>query len=491
MNSIENIYKILLKAKDALEEDLIKAKKEKDYAKSVPNIEDDRASYDLLKHLSKHWLDYHNAQRKVTANPTSNPELFEQGHAIAAAAAHGRDFNEAYAEHKKKHSDLPASKRAILDVAFRKKWHEDNPDGLERIIHAVNESHQHGEKAKDAFKRKKQAIVNHMITGGGAVSTNDHEDDEDNTDIQNAMDSEVNKRVATPAAAKEKAMQDVGGAKIDADQGTQASMSEDPAIGFANRNAEYLKGLALIPTTEVPEHELPKGSSNISAIQPHSDLKDPVSIKHINKLTSAYYPLINGASYSVAKKMLPSNAPKQDLEAKAADLSYSGLIGLMKALNEHDINSGKTLLSVATNKIYGEMKNAAKEGDPVPSHVRKRVNALKAGRLGSHVLEAKEMPITTIPKASEAPQPTSEAVSAPAEAAPPVPTPQPMSVPAQQRAAERQKAEETAKAQSVLADSKHSQVGAHRRRIAQVMAAKGGTTQPAAIPTQPTEPKKE
>lgn len=299
-----------------------------------------------LRSYTRPWEQRAREAAALKADPSKNPELARHGNIIEARnQAHG-DRNAAYraltASDEYKNAD-PITQME-MDDNFEKDWSSKNPEHLKTALTAHHEAHQKGKGARDVHAAAKDAKIRNIISGGGHGGE---------------------------GYSLEEGMQHAGGTK--GEEGTQATVKQDPASSFAMGNQDFInqyakdyanKGKKVANIDEMSGYD--EGSKrDISRILGEGPAKDP----KFEEFFSHYYPLIGMNAHKSLNRMgLDPKHPDIDMSM----LHEAGMHGLIQAMNDYDHdNPGKASFAThAANKIRGLQMTALKNQDAIPTEVR-------------------------------------------------------------------------------------------------------------------------
>lgn len=299
-----------------------------------------------MRQYTRPWEQRAREAQALKADPTKNPELARHGNIIEARnQAHG-DRNSAYrsltASDEYKNAD-PIQQMEMED-SFEKDWHAKNPEHLKNALGAHDAAHAKGKGAKDLHAAAKDAQIKNIISGGGHGGE---------------------------GYSLEEGMQHAGGTK--GEEGTQATVKQDPASSFAMGNQDFInqyakdyanKGKKVGNIDEM--HNYDEGSKrDITRILGEGPSKDP----NFEKFFSHYHPLIGMNAHKTLNRLgLDHKSPDIDMSM----LHEAGMHGLIQAMNDydHDNPSKASFATHAANKIRGLQMTAMKNQDAIPTEVR-------------------------------------------------------------------------------------------------------------------------
>lgn len=305
-----------------------------------------REELTTLRSYTRPWEQRARDAAALKADPSKNPELARHGNIIEAR-------NQAHADRKAAYSALTSSDeyknadpitQMEMDDKFEKDWSSKNPEHLKTALTAHHEAHQKGKGARDIHAAAKDAQIRNIIAGGGHGGE---------------------------GYSLEEGMQHAGGVK--GEEGTQATIKQDPASSFAMGNQDFIsqyakdyasKGKKVANIDEMGDYT--EGSKrDISRILGDAPAKDP----KFEQFFSHYYPLIGmNARKTLAKLGIQADHPDVDMSM----LHEAGMHGLIQAMNDydHDNPSKASFATHAANKIRGLQMTAMKNQDAIPTEVR-------------------------------------------------------------------------------------------------------------------------
>lgn len=308
-----------------------------------------------MRQYTRPWEQRAREANALKADPSKNPELARHGNIIEARnQAHG-DRNSAYREltGSENYKNADPIQQMEMDDQFEKDWHSNNPEHLKNAMGAHGEAHAKGKGAKDLHAAAKDAQIKNIISGGGHGGA---------------------------GYSLEEGMQHAGGTK--GEEGTQASVKQDPASSFAMGNQDFIrqyandyakKGKKVGNIDDMMNHD--EGSKrDISRILGEGPNKDP----KFEKFFSHYHPLIGmNAHKTLARLGIDPKHPDVDMSM----LHEAGMHGLIQAMNDydHDNPSKASFATHAANKIRGLQMTAMKNQDAIPTEVRQAQKKFSGG----------------------------------------------------------------------------------------------------------------
>ena len=329
-----------------------------------------------LRSYTRPWEQRSREMAALKADPSKNPNLARHGNIIEARnAAHG-DRSAAYraftSSDEYKNADPIAQME--MDDNFEKDWGSKNPEHLKNALSSHAEAHGKGKGHKDLHAAAKDAQIRNVISGGGHGGE---------------------------GYSLEEGMQHAGGTR--GEEGTQATVKQDPATSFAMGNQDFInqyakdyekKGKKVGNIDEMGQYN--EGSSrDLNRILGEGPAKDP----KFEQFFQHYYPLIGmNAGKTLSRLGLDPKHPDIDMSM----LHEAGMHGLIQAMNDYDHdNPGKASFAThAANKIRGLQMTAMKNQDAIPSEVRQAQKKFASQNAG---------------KVPGAPAPAAPAASAPVE----------------------------------------------------------------------------
>lgn len=305
-----------------------------------------REELTALRSYTRPWEARAREAAALKADPSKNPELARHGNIIEARnQAHGdrkAAYNALTSSDEYKNADPIAQME--MDDKFEKDWSSQNPEHLKNALTSHHEAHQKGKGARDIHAAAKDAQIRNIIAGGGHGGE---------------------------GYSLEEGMQHAGGTK--GEEGTQATVKQDPASSFAMGNQDFInqyakdyanKGKKVANIDDMGGYD--EGSKrDISRILGEGPSKDP----KFEEFFSHYYPLIGMNAHKSLNRMgLDPKHPDIDMSM----LHEAGMHGLIQAMNDYDHdNPGKASFAThAANKIRGLQMTALKNQDAIPTEVR-------------------------------------------------------------------------------------------------------------------------
>lgn len=299
-----------------------------------------------MRQYTRPWEQRAREAQALKADPSKNPELARHGNIIEARnQAHG-DRNTAYRglTNSNDYKNADPIQQMEMDDNFEKEWHSKNPEHLKTAMGAHSDAHVKGKSAKDLHAAAKDAQIKNIISGGGHSGE---------------------------GYSLEEGMQHAGGTK--GEEGTQATVKQDPASSFAMGNQDFInqyakdyasKGKKVGNIDEM--HNYDEGSKrDIGRILGDGPSKDP----KFEQFFSHYHPLIGMNAHKTLNRLgLDPKHPDIDMSM----LHEAGMHGLIQAMNDydHDNPSKASFATHAANKIRGLQMTAMKNQDAIPTEVR-------------------------------------------------------------------------------------------------------------------------
>lgn len=299
-----------------------------------------------MRAYTRPWEQRAREAAALKADPSKNPELARHGNIVEARnQAHG-DRNAAYRAmtSSDEYKNADPITQMEMDDNFEKDWSSKNPEHLSNALMAHHEAHEKGKGARDIHAAAKDAQIKNIISGGGHGGE---------------------------GFSLEEGMQHAGGAK--GEEGTEATIKQDPAAGFAMGNQDFIrqyaqdyanKGKKVGNIDEMQDYN--EGSKrDISRILGEGPAKDP----KFEKFFSHYYPLIGMNAHKTLSRLgLDPKHPDIDMSM----LHEAGMHGLIQAMNDydHDNPSKASFATHAANKIRGLQMTAMRNQDQIPTEVR-------------------------------------------------------------------------------------------------------------------------
>ncbi len=299
-----------------------------------------------MRQYTRPWEQRAREANALKADPSKNPSLARHGNIIEARnQAHG-DRNSAYRQltSSDQYKNADPIAQMEMDDNFEKEWHAKNPEHLKTAMGAHSEAHTKGKSAKDLHAAAKDAQIKNILTGGGHGGE---------------------------GYSLEEGMQHAGGTK--GEEGTQATIKQDPASSFAMGNEDFIRQYAKNYADKGKKvgniddmHNYDEGSKrDISRILGDGPSKDP----KFEKFFEHYHPLIGmNAHKTLARLGLDPKHPDIDMSM----LHEAGMHGLIQAMNDydHDNPSKASFATHAANKIRGLQMTAMKNQDAIPTEIR-------------------------------------------------------------------------------------------------------------------------
>jgi hypothetical protein len=299
-----------------------------------------------MRQYTRPWEQRAREANALKADPSKNPSLARHGNIIEARnQAHG-DRNSAYRQltSSDQYKNADPITQMEMDDNFEKEWHAKNPEHLKTAMGAHSEAHTKGKSAKDLHAAAKDAQIKNILTGGGHGGE---------------------------GFSLEEGMQHAGGTK--GDEGTQATIKQDPASSFAMGNQDFISQYAKDYANKGKKvgniddmHHYDEGSKrDITRILGEGPSKDP----KFEKFFEHYHPLIGmNAHKTLARLGLDPKHPDIDMSM----LHEAGMHGLIQAMNDydHDNPSKASFATHAANKIRGLQMTAMKNQDAIPTEIR-------------------------------------------------------------------------------------------------------------------------
>lgn len=299
-----------------------------------------------MRNYTRPWEQRSREAAALKADPSKNPELARHGNIVEARNAAHADRNTAYrnltASDDYKNAD-PVTQMEMEDN-FEKDFAQQNPQHLSNAMQAHQQAHEKGKGNKDIHAANKDAQIRNIISGGGHGGE---------------------------GYSLEEGMQHAGGQK--GEEGTQATIKQDPATSFAMGNQDFInqyakdyqsKGKKVGNIDDMSNYD--EGSKrDISRILGSGPNKDP----KFEKFFEHYHPLIAMSAHKTLNKLgLDPKHPDIDMSM----LHEAGMHGLIQAMNDydHDNPSKASFSTHAGNKIRGLQMTAMRNQDSIPTEVR-------------------------------------------------------------------------------------------------------------------------
>lgn len=299
-----------------------------------------------MRQYTRPWEQRARETEALRADPSKNPELARHGHIIEARNQSHADRSAAYraltSSDEYKNADPIAQME--MDDNFEKDWSSKNPEHLSNAMMAHQSAHEKGKSAKDVHAAAKDAKIRNILEGGATSGG---------------------------AYSLEEGMQHAGGTK--GEEGTQASIMQDPSASFAMGNQDFVRQYAKNYNDKAKKVKnlddminYDEGSKrDIKRILGEGPQKDP----KVEKFFAHYHPLIAINAHKTLNRLgLDPKHPDIDMSM----LHEAGMHGLMQAINDydHDNTSKASFATHAGNKIRGLQMTAMKNQDHIPSEVR-------------------------------------------------------------------------------------------------------------------------
>lgn len=299
-----------------------------------------------MRAYTRPWEQRAREAAALKADPSKNPELARHGNIIEARnKAHG-DRNAAYREftNSNEYKNADPITQMEMDDNFEKDWAAKNPTHLQNAMNAHSQAHEKGKSAKDIHAAAKDAKIRNIIEGGAR---------------------------GDESYSLEEGMQHAGGTR--GEEGTQASIVQDPSASFAMGNQDFVRQYAKDYNNKAKKvgniddmMNYDEGSKrDISRILGEGPQKDP----KFEQFFSHYHPLIGMNAHKTLQRLgLDPKHPDIDMSM----LHEAGMHGLIQALNDydHDNPSKASFATHAANKIRGLQMTAMKNQDHIPTEVR-------------------------------------------------------------------------------------------------------------------------
>lgn len=308
-----------------------------------------------MRNYTRPWEQRAREANALKADPSKNPELARHGNIIEARNKSHGDRHAAYREltSSSAYKNADPIQQMEMDDQFEKDWNSKNPEHLNTALTAHHEAHEKGKSAKDVHAAAKDAQIRNIISGGGHGGE---------------------------GYSLEEGMQHAGGAK--GEEGTQATVKQDPASSFAMGNQDFIRQYAQDYANKGKKvgniddmHNYDEGSKrDIKRILGEGPAKDP----KFEQFFSHYHPLIGmNAQKTLHRLGIDPKHPDVDMSM----LHEAGMHGLIQAMNDydHDNPSKASFATHAANKIRGLQMTAMKNQDAIPTEVRQAQKKFAAG----------------------------------------------------------------------------------------------------------------
>lgn len=313
-----------------------------------------------MRAYTRPWEQRAREAQALKSDPSKNPELARHGDIIEARnQAHG-DRNTAYRQltSSDEYKNADPIAQMEMDDKFENDWKTQKPEHLKNALQAHDIAHgkskietkdeKNKSKTEDKYRQlhaaTKDAAIKNIIAGGGHGGA---------------------------GYSLEEGMQHAGGHK--GEEGTQATIKQDPASSFAMGNQDFIKQYADDYSKKAKKvgnvddmMQYDEGSKrDISRILGEGPSKDP----KFEKFFAHYHPLIGmNANKTLNRLGLDPKHPDVDMSM----LHEAGMHGLIQAMNDYDHEnpSKASFATHAGNKIRGLQMTAMKNQDQIPSEVR-------------------------------------------------------------------------------------------------------------------------
>lgn len=299
-----------------------------------------------LRAYTRPWEQRAREAAALKADPSKNPELARHGNIIEARNQAHADRNAAYRAltSSDEYKNADPITQMEMDDKFEKDWATNNPEHLKTALTAHSEAHQKGKSAKELHAAAKDAQIRNIISGGGHGGE---------------------------GYSLEEGMQHAGGTK--GEEGTQATVKQDPASSFAMGNQDFVRQYAQDYEKKAKKvgnidemHQYDEGTArDLNRILGEGPQKDP----RFEQFFSHYHPLIGMNAHKTLNRLgLDPKHPDVDMSM----LHEAGMHGLIQAINDydHDNTSKASFATHAANKIRGLQMTAMKNQDAIPTEVR-------------------------------------------------------------------------------------------------------------------------
>ena len=309
-----------------------------------------------MRSYTRPWEQRAREANALKADPSKNPMLARHGNIVETRnQAHG-DRTSAYRQftNSDEYKNADPVSQMEMDDKFENDWKSQNPEHLKTAMQAHDQAHKKGEgygggvgeKGQGIFNANKDAQIKNIISGSGHGSE---------------------------GYSLEEGMQHAGGHK--GEEGTQATIKQDPASSFAMGNQDFIKqygkdyaeknkGRKIQNIDDMMQHD--EGSKrDIKRILGDGPNKDP----KFEKFFSHYHPLIGMSAHKTLNRLgLDPKHPDVDMSM----LHEAGMHGLIQAMNDYDHeNPNKASFAThAGNKIRGLQMTAMRNQDQIPAEVR-------------------------------------------------------------------------------------------------------------------------
>jgi hypothetical protein len=363
------------------------------------------------QHFAHHWSNVGRQMTNQTADAKVNPLMFAEGHASAAHNKSYKNFREAYQDFKNtdEYKAMDDIEQAEATMQFKKDFREKNPNHRKDALAAHQKASEMRGKALEHYGNKKEAALDHLLSGGGVGSG----EDAMSADEARAQFGTVNK-----------------------DGTTSSNTRSTVESSFASQNPEFLqsikdkRGLKNVKESdevlENPEQELYR----------HPSLSNEHSGK-MDQLFSEYSKLIDINIKKGKNKLISKGIPENEIDE--SDLREQAMFGMVNAVKSFKKDRGTKFNTHATSHIQSLIESGAANKDPIHRGLRSELKSWRNKNIDPST--GKAIPSQDQSEdATEAPspQPASGATSvedfkaqggqvtqAPAQSSEPEPTPEP------------------------------------------------------------------
>lgn len=348
---------------------------------------------DALRNHTRAYERYFKNYNAVKADPSENPLVAREGRTLEA-------FNDAVRDKKNEFEKLTNSdeyKKADLAQQFKMKrqferdWAANNPDHHSKAIELHGKAEDKAQSGIDAFNRKKDEIISHILRGGAA---------------------------GEGLESTEAGLQHAGITRED--EKPAGGIIGDPMAAFALGNKDFIRHYNDVYKKKA------KKISQLEDLADYSNSEDSQDIKRILGAPPEKGPLLDSffvrympLLYVGAKKALNTlGLNKDNPNVDLGMIHEVGTHALVHAINTYKPEKGAKFTSWALTNIIKGMMGALKAKDP-NRHVRVEYNKFqKKNRQGlpttAPAREAVSVPKPETPTESVAPS-VSPQVSAPQE----------------------------------------------------------------------------
>jgi hypothetical protein len=340
--------------------------------KGKSSFVDDMSDEDLQdwQHFAHHWSSAGRQMSNQSADASSNPINFAEGHREAAHNKSHKDFRAAYEEFKNSEDFQSKSKSEQRKATreFKKQFKADNPDHTKNAMSSYSDAHGMHSKAMDHYNTKKDAALDHILSGG----------------VSGSEDTMSTKEAASHFG-------------VTGDEGQQSGSRSTVESSFAQQNPEFIESIRQkrgIKGVQESDETLDNPDKEIYR---HPSLSGKHKDK-MDQLFGQYGKLIEQNIKKGANKLKAKGIPENEIDE--SDLREHAMYGLINAVKTFKKDRGAGFNTHASSHIQSLIESKAANKDPIHRGLRSELKAWNEKKADPSAPKPEE-PKTEAPKPVE------------------------------------------------------------------------------------------